>query len=208
LPDKPFVFIDMPWVQEHKDSTGEEGGPGQGPRYSNPLEAEVIVKALAELRPVTAPCEIQLLSPYRAQVNLISDRIQEALASDLLAGLQNLDPPLVGKALGATVDEFQGSEADAVLVSLVRNNDEKIGRGVGFLADRRRFNVLLSRARHRLIVVGSWRFLESRIDCSKAPDDDAELAHIARFVRWVKTAEAAGDIARVKYSDLKTAISA
>jgi hypothetical protein len=89
-------------------------------------------------------------------------------------------------------------------VSLVRNNDEKIGRGVGFLADRRRFNVLLSRARHRLIVVGSWRFLESRIDCSKPPDDDAELAHIARFVRWMRAAEKAGLIARVRYSDLLT----
>ncbi|MGA2058567.1 MAG: AAA domain-containing protein [Bradyrhizobium sp.] len=63
------------------------------------------------------------------------------------------------KRLGATVDEFQGSEADIVVASLVRNNDEKIGKGLGFLADDRRVNVLLSRARHKLVLVGSWSFL-------------------------------------------------
>lgn len=208
LPDKPFVFIDIPWVQEEKEAQGEDGGPGKGPRYTNPVEAEAIVAALAELQPTAAPCEIQLLSPYRAQVNLIADMVGDAGVSGRLAGLNDLDPPLMGKALGATVDEFQGSEADAVLVSLVRNNDERRGRGLGFLADRRRFNVLLSRARHRLIVVGSWRFLETRIDCDHEPDDDAELAHIARFVRWMRAAEEAGDMARVSYSTLVAAASA
>lgn len=208
LPDKPMVFIDMPWVQEDKKALGEEGGPSKGLSYSNAWEADVVVDVLAELEPARNPCEIQLLSPYRAQVNLTSEKIGDAFASGRLAALENLEPPFAGKALGATVDEFQGSEADAVLISLVRNNDEKIGRGLGFLADRRRFNVLLSRARHRLVVVGSWRFLETRIDCGQEPDDDAELAHIARFIRWMRAAEKSGAIARVPYADVLKARSA
>merc|ERR1711972_760098 len=51
-----------------------------------------------------------------------------------------------------TVDSFQGSEVDIVLLSFVRANP----RGaVGFLSDFRRLNVALSRAKLHLIVLGN-----------------------------------------------------
>ena len=50
-----------------------------------------------------------------------------------------------------TVDSFQGSECDVVILSFVRNNS----RGsVGFVKDYQRLNVALTRARHLLICVG------------------------------------------------------
>ena len=51
-----------------------------------------------------------------------------------------------------TVDSFQGSEADVVVVSFVRSNG---GGNVGFLRASQRLVVALTRARHALLLVGN-----------------------------------------------------
>jgi superfamily I DNA and/or RNA helicase len=57
-----------------------------------------------------------------------------------------------------TVDSFQGSEADVVVISAVRCN----ARGdVGFLADPRRLNVALTRAKSVCVFVGCVRTLRA-----------------------------------------------
>ena len=77
--------------------------------------------------------DIAVIAPYAAQVRLIRDRIQ--------ADGVEVD----------TVDGFQGREKEAVIISLVRSNREN---EIGFLADQRRMNVALTRARRKLIVIG------------------------------------------------------
>ena len=52
----------------------------------------------------------------------------------------------------ATVDNFQGEEAKVIIISLVRSNDE---RRCGFLKTSNRINVLLSRARHGMYIIGN-----------------------------------------------------
>ncbi|MCJ1409741.1 hypothetical protein MMC19_003824 [Ptychographa xylographoides] len=52
----------------------------------------------------------------------------------------------------ATVDNFQGEEAKVVLVSLVRSNEQ---RSCGFLRTTNRINVLLSRAKHGMYIIGN-----------------------------------------------------
>ncbi|KAK4445672.1 NFX1-type zinc finger-containing protein 1 [Podospora aff. communis PSN243] len=52
----------------------------------------------------------------------------------------------------ATVDNFQGEEAQVVIVSLARSNPS---RKVGFLRTKNRINVLLSRAQHGLYLIGN-----------------------------------------------------
>lgn len=58
-----------------------------------------------------------------------------------------------------TVDRFQGRDKAAVLLSLVRSNDARdAGR---LLADWQRLNVALTRARHKLVMVGSAATLKT-----------------------------------------------
>ena len=75
------------------------------------------------------------------------------------AQIQSLERALapIKQRLGAgqslrigTVDAFQGSEADVVIISAVRAGTSA---DVGFVADERRLNVALTRARHVLFFV-------------------------------------------------------
>lgn len=95
--------------------------------------------------------EIGLISPYRAQVELLKKLIKE---EDSYAILQELEDLLTVD----TIDGFQGQERDLILISLVRSNAEG---EIGFLADIRRMNVALTRAKRKLIVVGDSATLAS-----------------------------------------------
>ena len=52
----------------------------------------------------------------------------------------------------ATVDNFQGEESDIVIISCVRSNSDG---NIGFLKEPERVNVLLSRAKHGMIIIGN-----------------------------------------------------
>jgi superfamily I DNA and/or RNA helicase len=114
------------------------------------------------------PAEIAVISPYDGQVQ----RLRELLSAHLDRGLE-VD----------TVDGFQGREKDAVVVSLVRAND---AGEVGFLADVRRMNVALTRARVKLVVVGDGATI------SRHPFYAEFLAHAERSGAWRSAWERGG----------------
>jgi superfamily I DNA and/or RNA helicase len=60
-----------------------------------------------------------------------------------------------------TVDRFQGSEMEIILLSMVRNNQNAHG-DIGFAKDYRRLNVALSRAKELLVLVGSSKMFTER----------------------------------------------
>jgi superfamily I DNA and/or RNA helicase len=69
---------------------------------------------------------------------------------------------LAGVANVRTVDGFQGSEADIIIISCVRSQRQSSSKSsnIGFLADFQRLNVALTRARYSLFVVGNFTYLE------------------------------------------------
>ncbi len=84
---------------------------------------------------------IGIITPYRAQ----SLYLREIIAQD--DRLQ----PYIKQLQVNTIDSFQGQEKDVIYVSLTRSNAEQ---EIGFLADTRRMNVAMTRARKKLIVIG------------------------------------------------------
>jgi hypothetical protein len=115
----------------------EETTPEGSDSKQNDGEAELVAAEVERVIALgVAPADLAVIAPYDAQVQLL----RQLLAARLDQGLE-VD----------TVDGFQGREKDAVVVSLVRAND---AGEVGFLADVRRMNVALTRAKRKLVVVG------------------------------------------------------
>lgn len=130
---EPVTFIDT------AGAGWEEEVEPDGESRLNPREAELVLNKVRELQDAGLRSrEIAVIAPYAAQVRHLRER--------------SPDGGFEGSTLEIdTVDGFQGREKEAVIISLVRSNSNG---EIGFLADTRRMNVALTRARRRLIVVG------------------------------------------------------
>lgn len=140
---QPLVFLDTP---------GKETTPAGSSSIENKAEAQVVVSVYRELvhryptlkqRPGVA-----VISPYKAQVHLLRNIFKQALGPRR-AKLVDIN----------TIDGFQGREMEITIFSTVRSPRHK-GGGIGFVADERRINVGLTRARTSLIVVGNAAALQ------------------------------------------------
>lgn len=180
LPNTPFVWVNMPYVQT---TMGMEV-PERRPAWTNEAEAEVCLQAVALLEPRAGlRPKLAVLSPYRRQVALL----KHLSTSSGFEGVLDKFSPSVDDGFFGTVDSFQGNEADVVVISLVRNNGRTAEAALGFLADQRRMNVLLSRARWKLIVVGSIDFLQASLPQSRPLPQQAQLAFVERLLSQCTT---------------------
>ena len=81
--------------------------------------------------------DIAIITPYNGQV-------------EILKNLLLIDFP---KLEIRSVDGFQGGEREAVVLSLVRSSDRNGADGIGFLRDKRRLNVAITRAKRQCAVI-------------------------------------------------------
>ncbi len=184
LPKSPIVIVEFP----HVSSTGRAEALEQSrPRWHNPSEADSVVDVLRLLRAQdrTKPPTLAILSPYNAQIYKLRQRIQ-SLRSGPLAHLDEFGSVLSNGAFVGTVDAFQGNEADVVVLSLVRNNAMTGGRALGFLRDRRRMNVALSRAKSQLIIVGSLAFLKEAVRGVNPDDETHDLSFLTEMISAIE----------------------
>jgi predicted RecB family nuclease len=84
--------------------------------------------------------DVLVVAPYNAQVQLLRRRLREAGHRQVRVG---------------TVDKFQGQEAPVVVVSMTASSPDDVPRGMGFLLDRNRVNVAISRAQWAAVLVRS-----------------------------------------------------
>lgn len=141
--DEPLVWIDTSGMEAYEQFVGESFG------RINKREARLTIDTLkayfekiGKQRVLEENIDVGVISPYRAQVQLLRRMIKEEEALRPYRKLVSVN----------TVDGFQGQERDMIVISLVRSNSE--GQ-IGFLSDLRRMNVAMTRARMKLIIMGN-----------------------------------------------------
>ncbi|XP_077002970.1 RNA helicase Mov10l1-like [Tamandua tetradactyla] len=140
LPKKGFPLI-------FHGVRGSEKHEGGNPSWFNPTEAVqvmryccLLTKNASSKLPVK---DIGVITPYRKQVEKIRILLQSVDLMDIKVG---------------SVEEFQGQEYLAIIISTVRSSEgdfEDFRYFLGFLASSKRFNVAVTRTKALLIVVGN-----------------------------------------------------
>ncbi|CAJ0961352.1 unnamed protein product [Ranitomeya imitator] len=105
---------------------------------SNWIEAKLVFLLTSLfLKAGCKPSDIGIIAPYRQQLKVISSYFTNLSSSVVEVN---------------TVDKYQGRDKSIIILSFVRsNNDGKLG---DLLKDWRRLNVALTRAKHKLIMIG------------------------------------------------------
>ncbi|PBP21854.1 DNA replication factor Dna2 [Diplocarpon rosae] len=132
----------------------------KGNRIVNPTEASVCTQLVESLLSVgVLASSIGVMTHYRSQLSLLKDSMR-------------LHPEIEMH----TADRFQGRDKEVIILSLVRSNEAKsIGE---LLKDWRRINVAFTRAKTKLLVVGSKDTL-----MGKGPDESGEEEMVSKFVK-------------------------
>ncbi|KAK7260354.1 hypothetical protein RIF29_26329 [Crotalaria pallida] len=144
----PFCFFDI-----HE---GKETKPPGSNSWINVEEVDFVLflyQKLVTLYPtLKSGNQVAIISPYKQQVKLLARRFEETFG---------VSPEKVVDI--CTVDGCQGREKDIAIFSCVRANDGEVnkgkgetkGKGIGFVDDKRRLNVGITRAKSAVLVVGS-----------------------------------------------------
>ncbi|CAI2170001.1 16549_t:CDS:10 [Funneliformis geosporum] len=161
--------------------------------HSNTFEVEFVVELIRYFvrNGYDKPNDIAVLTPYLGQLIKLRDALRESFVvviderdnQDIEELLGEADPEyenpngtvtiaekrsLQRQVILKTVDNFQGEEATIVIVSLVRNTTSCNHGGIGFLKSSNRTNVLLSRAKHGMFMLGNADLLSERSDMWKS----------------------------------------
>ncbi|NXW66608.1 M10L1 helicase, partial [Eurystomus gularis] len=126
---------------------GREVREGHSPSWFNATEAVQVMRYCCQLakneNAAVSVTDIGVIAPYHKQVEKIRFLLKSIDLADIKVG---------------TVEEFQGQEYTAIVLSTVRSHESLFGdekNCLGFLSNPKRFNVAVTRAKALLIVVGN-----------------------------------------------------
>lgn len=192
------VVVDVPWGVEDR-----AGAMASQKSWGNDAEVAVVVALLEHINSgfgrmefppssLGKPVSVGVITPYSEQAR----RIRRGVSATLRLAIESRDSAAaagrggalevgarsgrIGRLVVSTVDSFQGSEMDVIILSCVRSSalpaptagaslsDARVPGGIGFLANPRRLNVAITRARHGLFLVGNLRWLSACDDTWRA----------------------------------------
>lgn len=196
---KPIVWINTPDVMEKQYATTFKDEP----RWTNDKECEAIITILKSLRSQknlkTNP-KLAILTAYSSQKIMIEKEIRNELSGEL-SHLASFSKPDDHESFCSTIHSFQGAEADLVILSMVRNNIKDTARGAfGFFLDEQLFNVMLSRARFQLIIVGSFNFYKRWIGKNEFINN-SEYHFLIDFVKKLEILRDREDITIIDFKE-------
>jgi helicase MOV-10 len=137
----PMLFVNV---------NGREEREPHSPSRFNGAEVEVALRYAIEGTRAVGAAQVGVITPYRLQ----ADKLKAALTD------RGVSTGGDGLRVG-TVEEFQGMERHVIVISTVRATEGGVDgefearRDIGFVADAKRFNVAVTRARSLLVVVGN-----------------------------------------------------
>ncbi|KAG0223692.1 hypothetical protein BGW41_005428 [Actinomortierella wolfii] len=171
---KDLFFMNHRHPEDNRDQYGIQS-------YANTFEAEMIRSLVIHLmKNGYQRSSIAVLTPYLGQLTRLRDKLRDIVrlqiderdqyqldAHEEETSTTNDSPKLVSTPQTLTlrtIDNFQGEEADIIIVSLVRSDTREdhggISQTIGFLKSSNRTNVLLSRARHGMYLIGNARLMD------------------------------------------------
>ena len=167
-PSMPVAFepVERP-AKTQATLDGDEERRGQS--YYNAAEVRKVVDVVYQLfgdvdksmfnpGAMVGPGDIGIVTPYSAQVDEVRNELRRlGFPVSRSRYFEDISEGAADNFIEvASVDGFQGREKEVIIFSAVRSNTT---RSVGFLQDWRRLNVMITRARRGIIVIGDRRTL-------------------------------------------------
>lgn len=147
--NKGWTIRELPPLEAHHIEGEEKTTPGNS--YYNDAEVTAVREEIeALLMEGVSPRNIGVITPYSGQVGYIRKAVAQ------------LNDPELDELQVATVDSFQGSERDVIIISFVRSNPQGFSGFLTFPSEGpRRLNVALTRARRRCVLIGDFDTLRT-----------------------------------------------
>ena len=146
----PFAFYNVAETSKAATAAAKKN------RYKNLEQAEFTIAFIdVLLNKYSSLLEdansLGVIATYNPQVNLIEEKLKDKLGAERAKQIEV-----------NTVDSYQGREKDIIIWCTVRRSDylNKGKESIGFLKDKERMNVALTRAKSTMIVVGNVDFLD------------------------------------------------
>ncbi|MCL4123736.1 UNVERIFIED_CONTAM: hypothetical protein GTU68_030592, partial [Idotea baltica] len=133
---KPYIVFDV--TERSCEDRGKKG------EIYNLTEVHLIRSLIEAHEKFLSRLSIGILTPYQQQKSLLLEKLDRLIKKH--------------KITVSTVDNFQGKEKDIIYCSFVRSNAKG---NIGFVSDRQRLNVALTRARKSCFIVGDISSLQS-----------------------------------------------